>query len=257
MKDLLLKYSADIIVLGLIICYPTDIQAFNLRIEEGMKVYCNGFTYIVVNSDFELAQIYDMEINPHNPVLLKDYFRGDFHLHHIKDNFYSIINKDLPGKKCIENMEVTSVPSDSGYITARFKLGNCNERYVVMAESIRNDSIYSIVYPIEEEMHFPIDECGYRFSIRPSDSNDVSMAGITYGFSPTIKYLNLKEMHKDLFSSGGLLEISLPLFDDSVFDSWCINGDILQINHQILNDKIVWHGKEFRLYDRIQDIFNF
>ncbi|MDE5870508.1 MAG: hypothetical protein K2H22_00985 [Muribaculaceae bacterium] len=257
MNESLPKHAAIMFTLGLIIWFSVDTHCFNLQIKDGMKVYSNAFTYIVVDSDFHMAQIYELDTDSHQPVLAREYWRGNFHLKYIQDNFYSIVNKEPPGEKCIENMDVSHVSSDSGYITARFRLGESRNRYSVMARSIRTDSIYSIVYPINEEMILPIDENGYLFSIMPSDSTGISMAGITYGFSPTLKYLNLPKIRKDLFSKGGSVEISLPFFDDGIFEIWCVNGEILQIHNRILNEKIIWHGKEFLLYERMPHIFNF
>ena len=91
----------------------------------------------------------------------------------------------------------------------------------------------------------------------PASINETSLAGIIYGFSPTLKYLNLRDIQKDVFSSGGAVEISLPLFEDGIFDLWCINGDIMQIDNKILNDKIVWHGNAFTLFERVPEFFRF
>lgn len=257
MKDSRLTHSAITCVLGLTIYCAADIYCFNPHIEAGMSVYSNDFTCILVSSDFCFARIYEMDSDHLHPVLSREYWRGDFHLQHIKDGFYSISNKELPGMKCLENMDVSYFPSDSEYVSVKLKLGNGTDRYVVLAKSIRSDSIFKMVYPVEKEMQLPIDDKGYQFSIMPEGSSCISIAGITYGFSPTLKYLNLYDINKDFFASGGCIEISLPSFDDEVFDLWCINGDIFKINHQILNDYILWNGKQFKLYDGHSTIFNF
>lgn len=256
MKDMRLKLSIIVNLLGLIIIFSVEVYSFKFNKDDGMKVYSNKFTYIVVDSDFSKAQIYEMDPNPHHPVLSRVYWRGDFHFRHIKDDFYSIVNQEWPGKECIDNMDVSYMPLDIGCVNARFRLDNCKDQYVIMARSIRTDSIYRMVYPVEKELNLPIDADGYRFSVSPSESNCDLMAGIYYGFSPTIKYLDLPKMQKDFFSSGGCIDIYFPLFNDWIFDLWCINGDILQMNNQILNEKIVWHGKEFKLSTGIPGTFN-
>lgn len=256
MKNSRHKLPIVVHLLGLMIICSAEMYSFDLNIDDGIKVYSNKFTYIVIDSDVSMARIYDMDRNPHHPVLSKVYWRGNFHLQHIQDDFYSIVNKELPGMECIDNLDVSYMPTDIGYVTAKFRLDNCKNQYLVMARSIRTDSIYKIVYPVEKELHLPIDDHGYRISISPSDSNCDLMAGISYGFSPTIKYLDLPKTYKELFSSGGCIDFYLPLFNDWIFDLWCINGDILQINNQILNEKIIWHGKEFKLHTRMPGIFN-
>lgn len=257
MKESRLFHIVNVYILAFIIFFCEETYGFNPQIEDGMKVYSNGFTYIIINTEYHMAEIYDMDCDPFHPVLSRTFCRGSFHLKHIQNGFYSIVNKELPGEKCIEHMEVSCVPDNSGYVTTSFKLGNCKENYVVMAKSIRTDTIYSMVYPNEKDMPLPIDKCGYEFSIMPSSSKEISMDGIIYGFSPVMKYLNLRNVRHDFFSSGGTVEISLPLFEDKIFDLWCIDGDIIYINKQILNEKIIWHGKEFSLSERIPQIFKF
>ena len=222
-----------------------------------MKVYYNGFTYIVIIPDSSSARIFEMNPDSNHPVLPRILHRGNFHLQYIQDGFYSIVRKELPGENCINNMNVSYVPSNSGYVKVKFTLGRSKSRYAIQAKCIETDKVYSITYPVEEELHIPITEHGYRFSIIPSDLEDISMAGISYGFSPTLKYLNLPDVHNEIFTSEGCVEISLPYFDDGIFDLWCIDGDIMQINNKILNDKIIWHGKEFLLYERDHNIFNY
>ncbi|MDE6547933.1 MAG: hypothetical protein K2L22_02950 [Muribaculaceae bacterium] len=257
MKKTLIKSIAIIFLLASIFSLSLDLHCFKIQIKDGMKVYSNAFTHIIIDPDLSKVQIYDIDTHPHYPVLSREYWRGDFILKHIQDDFYSLYNEDLPGEKCIDNMNVYMIPDESAYVTARLKLGNSTNRYIVTAESIGTDSNFSIVYPLEDELRLPVNRLGYRFSIRPQYNDIISIAGIAYGFSPTLKYLDLRDLKSDLFSSGGYLEISLPYFEDTIFDKWCINGDILQIVPEITNDKIIWHGKEFRLYDSGKTFFNF
>lgn len=257
MKDHRLTHFVSLCMLISAISYCADAYCHNLQIEKGMKVYNHGFTYIVVDHERSTVEIYDIDSDSFHPVLPRIFKRGNFHLHHIRDGFYSIVNRDMPGEKCIDHMDVSCTSDDSEYVKARFKLGYSKDRYLIVAKRIRTNTLYTLSYPEEEYLFLPKDKCGYRFSIIPASITETSLAGITYGFSPTLKYLNLREIQKDVFSSGGAVEISLPLFEDSIFDLWCINGDIMQIDNQILNDKIIWHGKKFTLFERIPEFFRF
>ncbi len=259
MKNHLLKPIC--LILTFIICFATDTYSQSINTDEKRKVYTNGFTYIVIDSCWRTAQIYEMDNTTHHPVLPRSYRRGNFILQHVKENFYSLINDEMPGKRCVDNMNVLYKPnlssSDVGEVITKFNLGEAMNRYTILAKSIRTGSVYKIIYPEENEINLPLDMDGYDFSILPTNPDCISMAGITYGFSPTLKFLKLQEISKDFFASAGVVEIALPLFNDEIFDLWCISGEIMQINSQILNDKIVWHGKEFKLYERIPNIFHF
>ncbi len=250
-----------VLILTFITCFRAETYSHSIDTAEGRKVYNNAFTYIVIDSCWRTAQIYEMDNSTHYPVLPRCYRRGNFIIKHVKDDFYSFISNELPGKKCVENMNVLYKPnlssSDVGEVITKFNLGEAINRYTILAKSIRTGSIYKIIYPEENEINLPLDKDGYDFSILPTNPDCISMAGITYGFSPTLKFLKLQEMSKDFFSSAGVVDISLPFFNDEIFDLWCISGEIVQINSQILNDKIVWHGKEFKPYESKPNMFHF
>ncbi|MDE5846909.1 MAG: hypothetical protein K2H71_06120 [Muribaculaceae bacterium] len=257
MKDYRLIHFVLLYMLISAIFYCADAYYFNLQFEKGMKVYCHGYTYIAVDLERRNVEIFDIDSDSSHPVLPRIFKRGNFHLHHIQDDFYSIVNRDMPGEQCIDHMDVSCAPDDSEYIKARFKLGHSQGHYLIVAKRIQTNTIYTLAYPREEVLFLPKDKCGYRFSIMPASINETSLAGIIYGFSPTLKYLNLRDIQKDVFSSGGAVEISLPLFEDGIFDLWCINGDIMQIDNKILNDKIIWHGNAFTLFERVPEFFRF
>ena len=246
------RLSALFMILSLTVRFVSEAYCSDVLYMDEMKVYHDDiFTFIMIDSSFKTIRMYEADIQSHHPVLSKSYYRGTFQLQNIQDDFYSISNEDIPGKTCIENMCLSYERSDSGCISVRIRLGDSSNKYKVEVKSNRTDSILSIVYPEDTELQIPIDKYGYRFSIEPYGFGNISIAGISYGFSPTIKYLRLQDIDSDFFTSSGYLEISLPFFKDEIFDLWCIDGDIIRINKRYFEEKIIWHGKEFKICDRI------
>jgi len=200
----------------------------------------NIFTYIEITAQMDSVIIYD-EDKRHFPIIPKLY-RGSFKLNHIRDRFYSL-NSKLPGKECIDNILVSHQPDESDKVTVKINLFDVNNQYKILAKGIESNNIYQYSYSDSLLLSLPIDKDGYIFSIAPAE-NANWIAGITYGFSHTIKYLTIPPLKEEYFKSGGMIEISLPLFNDNIFTEWCIDGDIIQYD----NDKIKFHGQQFYMY---------
>ncbi|MCM1224279.1 MAG: hypothetical protein NC548_58485 [Lachnospiraceae bacterium] len=170
-------------------------------------------------------------------------YRGKFSLTYMQNNFYSV-NSDLPGKDCINNIRIFHEADETDTLTIKIDLNDVKYSYMITAQGIGLDRKYQFIYNENNIIRLPIDEDGYLFSIAPMDYMGGFMTGTTDGFTNTIKFLNLPPMKKDIFQSGGYIEISLPLFNDDIFTEWCINGDIMQFE----NNKILFHGQEFNIY---------
>lgn len=228
--------------------YIMALGVFHVVAVENIRTYHNGkFTYIQLNSTNDSITIFDTHKTAHHPVLSRSYFRGKYSIERLQDNMY-ILAGALPGKGCRENPIVSHKRTDYDKIIVHFKLGNAKRKYQVWAKSNDNDLLYRSNPGLGERlmMELPVNADGYAFSIMPEE-NDNSITGIVQGFAHTIKYLNLclPDGAGSLFSSPKEIEVSLPSFRDSIFDEWCIDGDIIQIYNYVYRDKIIWHGQEF------------
>lgn len=206
------------------------------------EFYNNTLTYIKMTSSMDSVVIYeeDKQYRHFIPLI----YRGKFKLTKIQNYFYSV-RSDFPGKACIDNMHIFHETYESETLTVRINLNNTYNRYIITACGIGSGKNYKYIYNEKLTMSLPIDKEGYLFSIAPMDYYfGAFMTGISDGFTNTIKFLNLPLMEKDLFQSGGIIEISLPMFNDNIFTEWCIDGDIMFFK----NNKIIFHGQEFNIY---------
>ena len=219
-----------------------EVIAFERPENEYIKAYHNGYTHLFVDFQDMTLKIIEFDDNPHQPIFSRNIFRGKFKLEHIKDDFFSI-HAELPGKKCINSMEVSTIPSNTNEVEVKFLLGESKYRYLIKAKNIITGSAHVINYPETRILHLPCGSGGYTFAILPKEDFMNVISGITYGFQGTLKYLELPFLlSMDAINSPCCVDITLPLFNDDIFDLWCIEGDILQINNQVLNEKIIWHG---------------
>lgn len=242
-------FTLQIVIYLIFITFITDVKGSERIVMKGLMVYRNSLTYIAVDSCYKTAYFYETDDNPH-PILSGTIYRGEFNIIPIKDNFYSL-NSELPGKSCIDNIDIRHTSHyNSINITVKLKLGNSTKQYYILAKSTRSGATYQIEYPQEDELCLPVEVEGYEFSIKPLTFEYYSYSALCPGFGHSLKYLNLPVINKSFFSTPGSIEISLPLFNDDIFNRWCLNGEIMRINKQILNDKIIWHGKEFKLYEK-------
>lgn len=249
-----LTFALRMLVCTFFVLLFTDINSKGPTINRNMPIYRNFLTWIIVDSCYKSAYIYEFDNSLH-PVLSEIIYRGHFNIVALKENFYSL-QSELPGKSCLDSINIYHWKSDSNIVKIRFLLGMAKKEYTIVAKSIKTDTVYKINYPQKCKLILPVEEEVYIFSIIPSVTDYYSLSVICSGFGHTIKYLNLPQIEKDYFSYPGYIEISLPLFDDDIFNIWCANGEIIRINKQILNDKIIWHGKEFKLYEQ-KRMFNF
>lgn len=241
MSDLLIK------LLLVSACVFTS-GRFHATAMEKIRTYHNGkFTYIEVNTSDDTLTIYDRNNYSHHPILPESYFRGKFSISPIMDDCYAL-DGALPGKLCVENPEISVKEKESGCITVHFKLDRAKKKYHIMARSNSDDCVYQGLQCHSDSLsiELPVDKEGYEFSIRPEDY-DQYITGIRPGFTHSIKYLNIcvDDDNGRLFSSPAEIEIALPLFRDTVFDEWCVSGDIIQIYNYVYRDEIIWHGEIF------------
>lgn len=221
---------------------------FHIDAVEKIRTYHNGkFTYLRINSTNDSITIFDTHNTEHHPVLSRSYFRGRFSIRRISDDYY-ILNGELPGKRCRENLVISQKETDSENIIVHFKLSNAKRKYHILAKSNDNDVLYHANCELGDSMtiELPVDADGYEFSILP-ENIDSFVTGIVLGFAHTIKYLNIpiSDDCGSFFSSPKEIEVLLPFFHDSIFDEWCVSGDLIQIYNYVYRDEIIWHGQKY------------